>query len=232
MLLLALHTRASRGENSQEQKGRYTLPSLTQIGLCLEMYYIAYIKYIFKKNLVMFNNIAFVGGIHGVGKSTICHKICADLNINYLSASDVLQWKVIKPNYRDKKVNDIPFTQNKLITGLANIIKDDQFYLLDGHYCLLDKNNKIYNIDIETFQQINPTSFNVIIGDIAEIKLRLEGRDELKYDFSLLDEMQKNELKYAIHLSETLNRPIKFGSQNDYNEILNSIKMNLTNNSK
>jgi adenylate kinase len=173
----------------------------------------------------MFNNIVFVGGIHGVGKSTICKKICSDLGINYLSASEVLKWKQIKPDHQDKKVSDIPYTQDRLIMGLADIVKSDEFYLLDGHFCLLDQNGAVYNVPEETFQAINPLSLNVILGDAEEIKMRLEERDYLPYSISLLQEMQDNEVKYSKSLSDFLNRPLFFGSPTEYTEISKNVEI-------
>ncbi|WP_431293482.1 ATP-binding protein [Pedobacter sp. P26] len=152
----------------------------------------------------MFKNIAFVGGIHGVGKSTICKKICDELNITYLSASDVLKWKAIKKNYKDKKVEDIPYTQNQLILGLKGLIKDNQYYLLDGHFCLWDKQNNISKIPKEVFQEINPLCLSVVIDEVSEIKNRLERRDNLPYVYTKLEEMQLSEIEHAKTIASHL----------------------------
>jgi adenylate kinase len=37
------------------------------------------------------NNIIFIGGIHGVGKETLCRKICKQLGLQHLSSSEVLK---------------------------------------------------------------------------------------------------------------------------------------------
>lgn len=76
----------------------------------------------------MYRNIIFVGGIHGVGKSTVCKQVGEKLGIEYLSASDVLKWRDIKADYKDKNVEDIGYTQDKLIVGLNQIIKIDKKY--------------------------------------------------------------------------------------------------------
>jgi adenylate kinase len=49
-------------------------------------------------------NIAFIGGIHGVGKSTICQQICDKLNLVYLSASELIKWSDINEDVKNKKV--------------------------------------------------------------------------------------------------------------------------------
>lgn len=175
----------------------------------------------------MLNNIAFIGGIHGVGKSTICQNICRELNLEYLSASELLKWKEINKDANNKKVKDIPDTQNRLILGLTNAIKNGRQYLLDGHFCLLNTNNEIEYIPLETFKQINPISLNIILGDITEIKNRLEMRDGKPYEYNLLEDLQNEELKYAKQLSKSLGITLNICNQNDYSELLFLLRENL-----
>ena len=42
-------------------------------------------------------------GIHGVGKCTICQQICSELNLEYLSASELLKWKAVIEDAKNKK---------------------------------------------------------------------------------------------------------------------------------
>ncbi len=177
----------------------------------------------------MINNITFIGGIHGVGKSTICRQICDKVKLEYLSASELIKWKDINEDVQNKKVQNIPATQDRLIIGLTNSIQKDKFYILDGHYCLLNGENKIENIPIDTFKLINPVSFNIILGDIIEIKNRLEKRDNRPYDQELLYRMQESELNYARHLSKTLGVTLNIGTQNDFSELLTSLHKTFSN---
>lgn len=171
----------------------------------------------------MFDNIVFIGGIHGVGKSTICLNICQKLNLEYLSASELLKWNDINDDIKNKKVEDIPYTQNRLITGLKNIVNHEKFYLLDGHYCLLNKDNEVENISINTFLMINPIAFCLILGDVLEIKNRLEVRDSKPYKYELLELLQDSELNYSKLLSKTLNTPLHVGNNNDYSNLTNAL---------
>jgi len=171
----------------------------------------------------MLSNIAFVGGIHGVGKSTICKNICRELDIEYLSASDLLKWKTISKDLKNKNVKDISDTQNRLITALSDVVQVDKFYLLDGHYCLLNNYNAVVNIPSDVFKQINPSSLNLILGDISEIKNRLEMRDNKIYEYELLEHLQNSELIYVRSLSKILNIPLNIGKNNDYSNILTSL---------
>lgn len=157
------------------------------------------------KNLKVINKmdgrIAFIGGIHGVGKSTICRHLSSELQLEYLSASELLKWKDINED-SNKKVKDIRDTQNRLILDLTNSVQKEKYYLLDGHYCLLNSNNEVVNVPLEIFEKINPFSLNLIVSDIAEIKNRLETRDDKPYDYALLERLQSQELIYAKRLSK------------------------------
>ena len=177
----------------------------------------------------MLDNITFIGGIHGVGKSTICRQICDEIKLEYLSASDLIKWKDINEDAQNKKVKNIPETQDGLILGLTNNIQKHKYYILDGHYCLLNSENKIVNIPLDTFKLINPISLNIILGDIGEIKSRLEKRDNRPYDEDLLSRMQEGELNYARQLSKTLGVTLNIGTQNDFSELLTSLHKIFTN---
>lgn len=180
----------------------------------------------------MLNNIAFIGGIHGVGKSYICRQICDKVKLEYLSASELIKWNDINSDFKNKKVDNISATQERLFIGLKNSIQNNKYYLLDGHYCLLNKENEIVNIPLDTFKLINPFSLNIVLGDILEIKDRIEKRDNRPYDCELLKRMQENELNYAKFLSKTLGVTLNIGTQNDFSELINSFRAIMTNQSK
>ena len=171
----------------------------------------------------MKNNIAFIGGIHGVGKSTICRQICKELRMEYLSASNIIKWKDINEDALNKKVKSIPDTQDRLITGLTKVVQENRSYLLDGHYCLLSEENEIIQVPIDTFKLINPISLGIILGEIDEIVHRLGLRDGKPYDRTLLKRMQESELSYARHLSKTLGVTLSIGTQNNFSPLVTSL---------
>lgn len=168
----------------------------------------------------IFDGISFIGGIHGVGKSTICQHICRELNMEYLSASELLKWQEISKDVKNKKVENISDTQNRLILGLERTIQNGKHYLLDGHFCLLNNHNEVICVPLEIFKQINPISLNLILGDISEVKERLEKRDNKLYEYDLLEHLQNKELSYARHLSKTLGITLHIGTYNHYSEML------------
>lgn len=168
-------------------------------------------------------NIAFIGGIHGVGKSTICQQLCDKLNLIHLSASELIRWSDINEDAKNKKVKNVQDTQDRLVTGLRNTIQTESRYLLDGHYCLLNTNGEIENIPISTFRLINPFSLNIILDDVSEIKKRIEARDNKYYDYDLLKQMQDKELQYAKYISEELGIMLNIGLRENFAELLKSL---------
>lgn len=167
----------------------------------------------------MLENISFVGGIHGVGKSTICKSICEKLNINYLSASEVLKWSKLNTDIKNKKVDNISFTQDLLINGLNEQVNKSEHYILDGHYCLFNKERNVERIPFETFQKINPASLHVITGNIVEIKKHLEERDQRPYNYKLLEEMQDAELEYANEISQRMLKPLVISTSDNFTKL-------------
>lgn len=80
-------------------------------------------------------------------------------------------------------------------------------YILDGHYCLLNKDNVPEKIDFDTFRTLDPFAFIIVVDEVKEIKRRLENRDNRGYDFELLLKFQELETEYSKELAAQLNKP-------------------------
>jgi adenylate kinase len=167
-------------------------------------------------------NLIFIGGIHGVGKGTLCKRVCNELNLRHLSASQVLKWEEISKK-ENKLVKDFTLTQDRLITNLQHIVKENERYVLDGHYCLLNKNNVPEKIDFDTFRTLDPFAFIIVVDDVQEIKRRLESRDNREYDFDLLLKFQELETQYSKELAAQLYKPhmtLKLNETNNFKKFL------------
>jgi adenylate kinase len=167
-------------------------------------------------------NIIFVGGIHGVGKGTICKEISLNTGLTHLTASQILKWEEISED-GNKLVENISSTQDRLIKGLKNLVKKEEKYLLDGHFCLLNSDGIPNRIDEDTFDQINPKVIAIVIDDVKKITKRLKVRDGKIYDIKVLDELQQMEIEYAKYLSNKYSVPyieIKDGNYTQLMEII------------
>ncbi|HTN19511.1 MAG TPA: ATP-binding protein [Pelobium sp.] len=152
-------------------------------------------------------NIIFIGGIHGSGKGSICDVLKIKIDLIHLTASEVLNWKELS-SQEEKRVKNICETQDRLITNLNKIAKDDKTYLLDGHYCLLNKDGAPEKISIQTFKDINPIKLILVTAEPKIIKDRLENRDAKTYSIRLIEEFQNLEISFAKELSRILESPI------------------------
>jgi len=152
-------------------------------------------------------NIVFIGGIHGSGKGKVCEKIKGVSNLIHLTASEVLKWHELCPR-EEKIVRNIGETQERLITNLKSIIKTNQRYLLDGHYCLLNENGIPERIPFSTFENISPSKLILVIADPEVITERLKQRDSKEYTKMLISEFQQLEIVYAKELERQLKIPL------------------------
>ena len=152
--------------------------------------------------------IIFAGGIHGVGKSTLCHELVSALSIGYLSASEVLRWNDLNTDIKNKKVLNIHDTQERLLYGLKAIVEIGKRYILDGHFCLFNKDGEVIPVPMSTFKQINPICLILVTGVVSDIQAALENRDDRPYDEAALLTLQEKEIAYAREIATTLAIPL------------------------
>ena len=158
--------------------------------------------------------LIFAGGIHGVGKSTLCREIASLLDLTYLSASELLNWKEINSDEKNKKVTDIPDTQNRLLTGLAAAIHSGRRYILDGHFCLFNKDGEVTAVPLSTFEGIAPDALILITGESQKIASSLQLRDNRFYDPVILSQMQEQEISHASLIAQRLLIPLVIFDKN------------------
>ncbi|MCI9845381.1 ATP-binding protein [Flavobacterium pectinovorum] len=170
----------------------------------------------------VFENIYFIGGIHGAGKGTICKEIASKTRLIHITASQVLKWEEISDS-DNKLVKDINSSQDRLIKNLKNLIKKDEIYLLDGHFCLLNSDDIPCRIDENTFDQINPKAISIVIDDVKEIAERLKSRDGKIYNIQILNKLQEMEIEYAKYLSDKYSIPYIEIRDKNYNQLMENI---------
>jgi adenylate kinase len=153
------------------------------------------------------SKIIFVGGIHAVGKGTVCKELAQKFNFEHLSASQVLKWNEISDS-KNKKVQNFSTSQDRLITNLKRIIEPNKKYLLDGHFTLLNSNGVPEKIDESTFAGIQPVSIILLTCEPIIIFERLKQRDNSTYKLSVLEKMQQMEVEHANYISLKLEIPL------------------------
>lgn len=159
-------------------------------------------KYLMSKS----KKIVFVGGVHGVGKSTFVNAVKVKCPfVEGLSCSAILKWE----NPTHKTVENVEENQNKLLTNLPYFIDIDKNYLLDGHFCLLTKQGVIERVPIEVFEAINPDMIVLLEESSKVICQRLFQRDKTQYSEDLLEDFLREERMYAEEIADTLGVPLR-----------------------
>lgn len=150
----------------------------------------------------------FIGGVHGVGKTFFCNKVSEKIEIPHFSSSELIAKQKSELFGPDKRVVDTDGNQDYLINALQYLNINNNKFLLDGHFCLLNKKGDIVKLPKETFSRLSP-SIIIILTDSSEvISQRLYKRDNKNYSIDLLDRFQKTELNYANEISIKQNIPI------------------------
>ncbi|WP_339273424.1 ATP-binding protein [Paenibacillus sp. FSL W8-0426] len=152
--------------------------------------------------------IVFVGGIHGVGKTCLCKEISKEFDTPHFSASDLIRKQKEEEARSVKNVTDVKGNQDALIMAINKFVTDILVFLLDGHFCIINKEGKVERIPQDTFERMEISCLLVLIDDPEEIQKRLKKRDSRDYSIDLLDKFQTEELEYARQLSETLMLPL------------------------
>jgi adenylate kinase len=155
----------------------------------------------------MRHNIIFVGGIHGVGKTTLCEHLCSKLNIEHHSASSLIS-KIKQVEFSsNKQTSDVKENQDDLIVAINKFLSPNKHYLLDGHFCLLDTHKNVIKIPKSTYTAMSPIAIILLHDDITNIYSRLAGRDKEHHSMDLLELFQEKEISYSKTISEDLGIP-------------------------
>jgi len=153
------------------------------------------------------NKVCFIGGIHGVGKTTFCKQLIANLNnFKHLTASEIIKKYKNSDEFDTKRVKDIDKNQLLLVNGLKKEKKNSNI-LLDGHFVLLDKEDNIKKIDINVFKELDLNCIIILIDNPQNIKNRLDKRGKNTLNIEILKKMQELEIQHGKEIAATLNIP-------------------------
>lgn len=171
--------------------------------------------------------IIFISGIHGSGKTTLAKKISQKMQIQFDSASNIIK-TVSSQNWdKYKKVTDIDGNQNKLAKGIGTLYQREETLILDGHFCLLNSDNEVVELGLETFKELNIKLIVCCTASYETISKRLTKRDQNnKVDSKKTKLFQEKEIEQASMISNQLGLPLLFFDTDIDNEttFLNKIK--------
>ena len=169
----------------------------------------------------------FIAGIYGVGKTTMCQSYSEKYSCIHKSASQLI--KEAKPTaiaVNSKQVKDINGNQKILIASVAKIRESGRNLLLDGHFSILNSENKPVALDTNVFSDLGINAIIVISDEPDSIAQRLEYRDDTSSKEIDVSEFQNLEVSRAKEVAKDLNLPffeIKAFDQNSFDQIVSNL---------
>jgi len=150
----------------------------------------------------------FIGGIHGVGKTWFCKETYDLTGIPSYSASSLIsEGKGVRFPV-NKNIQGIDDNQLVLISAIKELKASSNRFLIDGHFCLLDKSGHIVRINKNTFSAIAPDGILVLTEAPTVIAERRLTRDGVISNLSEIMEFQHEEITYAQEIAMDMNIPI------------------------
>ena len=175
-------------------------------GICYQL--------IWKDNM----KVIFVGGVHGVGKTTACENAQRLYKFDLYSASKLLQEA---PEYKTllehKSSNFFQKCQDIIVENFLNKTKatKSDVVIIDGHFSLFDSELRIISIDSHIFEILRVDHFICLYDDINEIEQRLQTRNiKLMSPQNIID-LQMSEIGNAKDVANKLARPLSMISAAD-----------------
>ena len=126
----------------------------------------------------------FIGGVHGVGKTSMCLQLAKKTGICHVTASDLIKHERANQEMAiGKKTSDVDGNQEALINGLKRLMGDDdlEHLILDGHFSIIDANGTICTINEDVFRALGIEIIILLHDDPASISERLIARDLHRY---------------------------------------------------
>ncbi len=148
----------------------------------------------------------FLGGVHGVGKTSMCAGVSERFDLQVISASAIIRAERAQPSSDSRTaVSNVGGNQGLLVRGVQRIVADvPERYLLDGHFALRTLAGHIEEIDADVFRAIGVSGLICLIDDPAAIAQRLSARDGDVHDAIAISQLQAAELSSAEAVSRTL----------------------------
>ena len=146
----------------------------------------------------------FISGIHGVGKTYFCNMIKEQLGIKVYSASSLIAEKSKQVMISDKHVINVNQNQMFFEMAINELRMKQEKFVLDGHFCLLNKEGNISRIPLDTFSFLNPDMIVLLTEKPSVIAKRRVQRDGIVVNQNDVYTFQKEEKKYAEEIARVL----------------------------
>jgi adenylate kinase len=161
------------------------------------------------------NPIVFVGGIHGVGKSTLCRHLAERLAASYVTAGGLIRENaaadhVVTVGIGDKAVPNVDANQAALLRGLDLYRQrvGPGRIVLDGHFSLLDATGAIVDVPTAVYEAIAPVAVALVEAANAVVHARRVERDGAAPSEAIIGLHAARERTRAADVAATLGIPL------------------------
>jgi predicted transcriptional regulator/adenylate kinase len=165
--------------------------------------------YSIEKDTCFSDNMVFVAGMHGIGKSTLAANYIAPLGFECVSASSII--KEQKGNVsEDKKNKEINDNQKLLVNGIAKYKVLYNQLAIDGHFVLLNENMEFTEIDEDVFKAISPSAIILLTTNSPSIirdRLVKRGMQDT-WSIPFIRDFLRREKTLAIRVAKSLCIPL------------------------
>jgi len=162
----------------------------------------------------------FVGGVHGVGKTTLSRCVAKLLGAEHVTAGDLIrsvaaESHIASQAVEGKAVLNVDANQDRLLRGLDAYRADRRHahaqssrLILDGHFCLLDTAEQIREIPFAVFDAIQPIAVLLVEAKPETIARRLVTRDGSAFTIETLRTLTVLEHAHAVFVASRLQVPL------------------------
>jgi len=156
----------------------------------------------------------FVGGIHGVGKTTFVTKVADMMGVPSYSSSDLIKSFTVM-DWADKVVSNdcVNANQDALIQALGATSWDSAGGFLDGHFVLRTGEGLWEEIPVDVFRDMRLDGVFVLTAKPEAIAGRLAQKDSydcarLMWNLPEIESLQSAELAHAQRVANNLHLPL------------------------
>ena len=148
----------------------------------------------------------FLGGVHGVGKSSMCAEAAQVIGLTVFGASAIIRAERQVPSIDSRTaVSNVAGNQELLIQGVRKRGPESSgHFVLDGHFVLRTLDGAIERIDPAVFVALGIDYFICIQDDPQAIAARLLERDGAMHAVDEIAALQSAELDHAAYVSREL----------------------------
>jgi adenylate kinase len=164
--------------------------------------------------------VIFVGGVHGVGKSTCCAQVAQLAGCLHITASEIIRRERSQAiASAGKLVADVDGNQRLLVRGFHTLRSEagPTPILLDGHFAMRNSFGDIQSVSIGVFRSLGIDRVVCLVDEPGVIAARIGERDGSAPADREIADLQNAELRHARLVATTLAVPFALLQGGDVN---------------